>query len=516
MAAKAVGRQLASRPDWCLQRIGLRGFFPLWGPAASFATRAMGSTEVTSTELSDTSVALDRTRQIRPLPGVYWFLCAAALIGAVVGLITGWAETETMLLILILAIPVGLVTRSLPIAADARWLPTVVILGYWAKLGASIFRYWALEVLYHGVGDASGYHNHGITLAPVWRSLQVPEFEAGTEFVQAFTGFVYVPHVPTMLGGFFMFATMAFFGQVLMYAAFRRVSSAPRLKWYAALIFFFPNILYWPSSIGKESLMTLFIGITAYGAARLFSSYHVRWMALIGLGLVGCAAIRSHIALLLAVSLALAMIFGRAPQTDHARVRRMALLATVLVVLVVVVRFASVDLNVDLSGGVNQALLEEEIDPLFAGVEEQTSRGGSAVEGGSINSLLDIPDALLRVVIRPLPYDAGNAQALANSLLEGTLLLGLLIWRMPAMLRNFLRMWRSPYITFSLAYTAGFIFGHSGILNLGIIARQRSQLIPFLMVLLVELGAKVKKKGEGAPSGTVAPGRPVLTSVGPE
>lgn len=471
---------------------------------------------MTSNQHAGRSMPLDLTRQSRPLPGVYWFLCAAALLGAVVGLITDWAETETMILILILAVPIGLVTRSLPIAADARWLPTVVVLGYLAKLGASGFRYWALEVLYRGVGDASGYHNHGITLAPVWRSLQVPEFAAGTEFVQAFTGLVYVPHVPTMLGGFFLFATMAFFGQVLLYSAFRRVSSAPRLKWYAALIFFFPNILYWPSSIGKESLMILFIGITAYGAARLFSSYYVRWMTLIGIGLVGCAAIRSHIALLLAVSLALAMIFGRAPQTDHARVRRVGLLATVLVVLVVVVRFASLDLNVDLSTGVNQSLLEEEIDPLFAMVEEQTSRGGSAVEGGSITSPLDIPDAVLRVVIRPLPYDASNTQALANSLLEGTFLLGLLIWRMPAMLRNFLRMWRSPYITFSLAYTVGFIFGHSAILNLGIVARQRSQLIPFLMVLLVELGARVRKKDEDPPSPTGARRSPVLTPVGSE
>ena len=470
-----------------------------------------------STELPEISFSRDWVVKRRPLPGVYWLLCAVALIGAIFGLITKWPETETMLLILILLVPVGLVTRSLPIDADARWLPTLVILGYWAKLAASVLRYWALEVLYHGTGDATGYHNHGFLLAPVWRSFHVPDFQPGTEFVQAFTGLVYAPHVPTMLGGFFMYATMAFFGQVLMYAAFRRVSTTPRLKWYALLIFFFPNIVYWPSSIGKESLMCLFIGITAYGAARLFSSYHLRWIFLIGIGLAGCAAVRSHIALLLAVSLTAAMIIGRAPPTDHARVRRIALLATVLIVLGVVVRFTSIDMNIDLSGGINQALLEEEIDPLFAGVEEQTSRGGSAVEGGAISSPLDVPEAVLRVVIRPLPYDATNAQALVNSLLEGTLLLALLLWRLPAMLRNIFRMWRSPYITFSLVYTAGFIFGHSGILNLGIIARQRSQLIPFLMVLLVELGAKVKKKVKAEDVVAVPPtDAPVLTAVGSE
>lgn len=451
--------------------------------------------------------------EARTFPVAFWLLMAAAGLAFVVAVASGWSEAETMVLVLMLAIPVGFVARGLPIAADAHWLPNMLILGYVAKLGASSVRYWALEFLYNGVGDATGYHNHGIQLSPVWRSFQVPPFEPGTEFVQVATGFIYVPHVPTKLGGFLIFATLAFLGQILLYAAFRRALPSPRLKWYALLIFFFPNIVYWPSSIGKESLMILFIGMAAYGAARLFASYEIRWMLILGIGLLGCAAIRSHIALLLAVSLAAAMVLGRAPVTDHAKARRLAHLLVVGVVLVGVARFANDDFGIDLSGGINETFLEEEIDPIFAGVEEQTSRGGSAVEGTAISSPLDVPEAVLRVIFRPLPTDAHNVQALVNSVLEGSLLLTLFIWRLPAILRNLPRMWRSPYLIFSFVYTAGFIFGHSAILNLGIVARQRSQLIPFVLVLLVELGARARPAAEPMVVQTKPIAKPLAASV---
>lgn len=64
----------------------------------------------------------------------------------------------------------------------------------------------------------------------------------------------------------------------------------------------------------------------------------------------------------------------------------------------------------------------------------------------------------------------------------------LFIWRLPAMVRGFWSKARDPYVMFSLVYTAGFIFGHSAVLNLGIMARQRSQLIPFVLVILVAMG----------------------------
>ncbi len=49
---------------------------------------------------------------------------------------------------------------------------------------------------------------------------------------------------------------------------------------------------------------------------------------------------------------------------------------------------------------------------------------------------------------------------------------------------------RTPYMLLSLAFTAAFVIAFSSIFNLGIIARQRSQVIPFLLVVIVGLGWK--------------------------
>jgi hypothetical protein len=40
----------------------------------------------------------------------------------------------------------------------------------------------------------------------------------------------------------------------------------------------------------------------------------------------------------------------------------------------------------------------------------------------------------------------------------------------------------------SLAFTGAFIIAFSAIFNLGILARQRSQVIPFLLVVIIGLG----------------------------
>ena len=49
-----------------------------------------------------------------------------------------------------------------------------------------------------------------------------------------------------------------------------------------ALLLSVPSMLYWPSSIGKESWLLFFIGVTAYGAARHFTERVGRWVVAIG------------------------------------------------------------------------------------------------------------------------------------------------------------------------------------------------------------------------------------------
>lgn len=128
----------------------------------------------------------------------------------------------------------------------------------------------------------------------------------------------------------------------------------------------------------------------------------------------------------------------------------------------------------------------ESLEPAFDDISTRTEEGGSAVSEGIITSPADIPNGILKVVFRPLPNEISNIQTAAAAF-EGTLLIALILWRLPALVRNAGRL-RTPYMLMSFVYISGFIFAWSAISNLGIIARQRSLVIPFILALVVGLG----------------------------
>jgi hypothetical protein len=383
--------------------------------------------------------------------------------------------------------------------ADSRWLPAVIVVAFAVKMLGALARWWVLVDLYGSVGDATGYNARGAAFASVWRSFQVPHIDvgsAGTTFVSQVTALLYVPHVPSnMVGGFFIFATVAFLGQLLLYAAFRRSVPSARLGWYAVGVLLLPSMVFWPSSIGKESLMILFIGIAAYGSARLLAEYRVRWVIVAGAGMAGAAEIRVHIAALLAASITAAMLLGKAPKVRVAPVRKLGFAAVAAAGLIVAVSTASLQFGIDLSSA------SSEVDPFISELQRRTQQGGSAVGGEAIRSLADVPAGVMRVMFRPLPNEAASAQGWASAL-ESVALLLILVLLLPAMVRHVGRLRSYPYLLFSLVFTVGFIVGFSTIFNLGILARQRTQMLPFFVALLVGLGGRIAEPSAATERGS--------------
>jgi hypothetical protein len=87
------------------------------------------------------------------------------------------------------------------------------------------------------------------------------------------------------------------------------------------------------------------------------------------------------------------------------------------------------------------------------------------------------------VLFRPYPWEAGSAQALLTSF-EGLLLLILCAASATRLLKVPSLMFRVPYVAFCVSYVAMFILAFSSIGNFGIMTRQRTQVMPFLLVLL--------------------------------
>jgi len=386
-------------------------------------------------------------------------------------------------LLLVVAVASRLTTE-----VDGRWLPAVIVVAFFVKMLGSLARWWVLVDLYGGSGDAAGYNGRGAAFASVWRSFHVPQIDvgsAGTTFVSQVTALLYVPHVPSnMLGGFFVFATVAFLGQLLLYAAFRRAVPGARLGWYAVGVLFLPSMVFWPSSIGKESLMIFFIGIAAYGSARLLAEYRIRWVIVAAAGMAGAAAIRTHIAALLAASITVAMLLGKAPKVRVAQARRLGFAAVAAAGLVVAVTTASLRFGIDLASA------SSDVDPFISELQRRTQQGGSSVGGQAIRSLADVPAGVMRVMFRPLPNEATSAQGWASAL-ESVALLLVVVLLLPAMIRHLGRLRSYPYLLFSLVFVVGFVVGFSTIFNLGILARQRTQMLPFFVALLAGLGGRI-------------------------
>ena len=389
---------------------------------------------------------------------------------------------------------------------DRSWLPATVIIAYGVKLIASTTRWGVLEFVYGGSGDATGYHGAGHSLVAVWRAFEVPEMGIGTLFLDAATAFLYIPHVPTFLGGFYIFATIAFIGQLLLYSAFRLGDRTRRLRWYAIGVLFLPTIVYWPSSIGKESLMFLFLGLASYGAAGLLKNHQLKWVLIFGIGVAGAAAVRPHVALILVGSLSVALILRKRPSGEKFSMKRLVVIAAIGGVLIAITAVAAAEFGIDVSSGLSTS---DGLERVIGNVEENTSGGGSGTEGGIIRSPLEFPGGFVKVLFRPFPNEAPTLQVMATSM-EGMLLMGLLLWRLIPILRNLRHIRRYPYVLYAFIFTMGFVIAFSSFNNFGLLARQRSQVMPFLLVVIISLGWPIPT--EAAVPAAKKPPAPITTN----
>lgn len=392
---------------------------------------------------------------------------------------------EVIVLILIGLFIVGWIGSAMADRRDRTWLPSYIMWGFIAKMTGSLARFYMVTGIY-GDGDSFAYHQFGRIAANVWRGFAVPTSDAGssgTAFTEIATGFLYAPFTPTMLGGFMIFAFVAFLGQVLFYAAARPWLEGYQLKMYGLAVFFFPSLIFWPSSIGKDALMLFFLGLATYGASRLLKYYQFSSLLYAGPGLLMAASIRPHVAAVMGLAIVLAALFGKPPKEYRAHPKR----ALMIGVAVAGAAFSLFTFAATYNVSVDGARGSQDPEAFLADVSERTATGGSEIEGSAVGSPAQLPGAVIKVLYRPLIFEASSLQQMASAL-EGTILLGITIWKFPTMWRRKRLIREKAALMMAFFYTGGFIIGFSAILNFGILARQRIQVLPLLLLLLVGLG----------------------------
>jgi hypothetical protein len=398
-----------------------------------------------------------------------------------------WARMDGFLVVVFLA-PI-LVAASWPAFVrqarrerDAR-LVQLLLLALVLKFVGSLVRYWVAVHVYEGNADAFEYHRVGVDLAMRFRAGNLDTGLAslsGTDFISFFTGIVYTITGPSIFAGFLLYAWLAFGGMFYLYRAFTIAVPDGRRRSYARLLFFMPSMLYWPSSIGKEAWMLLTIGVATFGVARLLSGRPWRGLAVAGTALWLAALVRAHVSGMVVLGLMVAYLLARPP-------RRLGALGPVVKLFALV---ALVVVSGALLSRTQSYLLEKGIDPqdgvtsVLAETTRRTNQGGSNFEAQSTGvSLTKLPYAAVTILFRPFPFEAHNAQA-AVTALESLLLLCLTVARRRAIWQAVRHLRRRPYVAFVLVYSLLFVVAFSSIANFGILARERTQLLPFFLVLL--------------------------------
>lgn len=409
----------------------------------------------------------------------------AALLGLAYVLALAWAlsNPDSEAWVALVTIPV-LMTVSLPAFVwasrrfQAEWLLPLAIGALAAKLVFALVRYWTIMAFYDGVGDAVTYDRVGTQIAQQIESGQMPAAGniVGTRFVELVTGIVYSLGVPSVFLGYLVFSWLGFWGLFMAVLAYMTAFPDGFPARYAALTFLLPSMLFWPSGLGKEAWMMLGVGAVMLGAALLFEG-RARGVVPLLAGLVATGMVRPHVSVILVGGVAAAMFVRPARRhTELTPIIKLGTLVAVAGLLFVAVRSAADFLGLD---AIDPASLQSE----WESANGQTAQGGSSFDGAYTTSVTGIPWALVTVLFRPFPYEAGGLLPLLTSL-EGVLLIGLLIkYGRPLLkLPRYLR--AHPYVTFCLTYVIFYSVLFSGFANFGILARQRSLVLPAFLVLL--------------------------------
>jgi len=216
--------------------------------------------------------------------------------------------------------------------------------------------------------------------------------------------------------------------------------------------------------------MVFGMGLMAVGIARLLTGSVVGSVWLL-VGGYATAMVRPHVTALMVAGLAFGY-FGRHTGTG----RRPAYVASFLViaVLTALASARAAALLPGFDGGIG-AVLEE--------TQQRSAQGGSEIGIVAPNSPVEYPFALLTVLFRPFLFEVSSITE-GLSALEGTALLAAFIVqgrRVAFATRGAIQ---TAYLRFAGLFVLGFGFAWASVGNLGIIVRQRVQVLPLLLLIL--------------------------------
>lgn len=320
----------------------------------------------------------------------------------------------------------------------------------------------------NGGGDAWGYWYKVKDMLPYqfWEFLLT---EKGTYFIFALN---YIP--ANILGmGFLantlLYALFGFIGFVFFFViAIKTIPDNTKFGqiYLFPALFFLPNLHFWSSGVGKDSLLFLCVGMFVYSLLNIS-----RRIPLLILALLIAYLIRPHIVLFLLLAFGLAYLLDTKIQPFKRVFLSVVLLSIGIAILPTVMEFAKID---EASVESFEEFSENKSDLLS---RDQT---GSRIDASSAS----YPVKLFAFLYRPFFFDINGLPALVASL-ENLLLLLLSIKVLFSKPITAFR--KAPFIVKGLLLflVLGTLAFSATLANIGIMIRMRNMFLPGLIIFIL-------------------------------
>ncbi len=413
----------------------------------------------------------------RPAEAPSWTSALTAIgalfaLGVVIAGAIGSSETRAAAVVMVV---LGFIFTPIlkRLAGGRRDYQQILYAGLAFKLTMTVARFYLASGGYYKNSDAYGYDFYGRQVAsdylkhghmPPWKSF------TGTAFLRLVTGFVYTIMPASELAAFFVFAAFSFAGALLFWRAVQRFAPPPSDRTYLLLLMFVPSFVYWPAALGKEGFIILCLGLTTYGFSSVLTSDVVRGITYIAGGVAGMTMVRPHVGVAVMIGLTLATLLARQQG------RRTGLIAMGILLIVgsgFVISRANSFFNSDITSAGN-------VTTQLQAAGKRTTQGGSEFSPTPV-SPQNFPFAVVTVLIRPFPWESSSLPEFATAL--ESMVIAWLIIKGLKNIRGRVRR-DNPLALYGLVCTLVFVVLFWNFGNFGILARQRTQIAPFMFMLL--------------------------------
>jgi len=314
--------------------------------------------------------------------------------------------------------------------------------------------------------DSQDYYLRAAQNYATWFSA----YDTGTPFID-FTAYPFVNYLGFSFEMMFvLFAYMGYWGFVYFYVYFKENTKFKHKIWGMELIpllFFLPNMHFWTVSLGKGSIIFWGLGMMMYGLSKL----KTRKLHLI-MGLLIIYHVRPHVFLFMAVGIVVGMFTGRQKVPVWQKMLVFGASVGAMVLLYdKIMAFSKID-----GDNVLQSFNQ------FSAVRSyELSKAGSGIDISNYPLALK----LFTFWFRPLFVDSPGGMGLLVSV-ENVLYVTLTLKLFQKGFFTFLRKGTALLKTTAVAFIATSFALSNTMSNMGIIIRQKSMIMYFLMFVIIQ------------------------------